>query len=321
MSPRTILSSIASDAVSGLYSDPKYLMSKYFYDDNGSAIFRDIMKMPEYYLTDCEMEIFEEQKEHITGAFLQGGQAFDLIELGSGDGLKTRVLLRSLLGSKAGLRYIPVDISGETNDMLVKSLARELPSLEVKALTGDFFQLSSQISGSSERRKVILFLGSNIGNFTDGEIKDFLDMLATACSRGDRVMIGYDLKKSPRIIMDAYNDRQGHTRRFNLSHLVRLNRELGADFNTGNFEHHTTYNPVRGEVKSYLVSLSEQMVKFAGTGDIFRFRKWETIFMERSRKFGIEDIESLASEHGFRVLEHFTDSREWFADSLWEKTG
>ncbi|MDZ7739527.1 MAG: L-histidine N(alpha)-methyltransferase [Bacteroidales bacterium] len=321
MSPKTILSSIAADAVKGLYSDPKYLLSKYFYDDEGSAIFRDIMKMPEYYLTDCEMEIFEEQKEHITEAFMQGGRSFDLIELGSGDGLKTRVLLRSLLDSKASLRYIPVDISGEANDMLVKSLARELPSLEVKALTGDFFRLSSQISGSSERPKVILFLGSNIGNFTDSEIRDFLDMLATALNRGDRVMIGYDLKKSPRIIMDAYNDSQGHTRRFNLNHLLRLNRELDADFNTGNFEHHSTYNPVSGEVKSYLVSSSDQVVKFGSTGDIFRFRKWESIFMERSRKFGIDDIESLAADHGFRVLKHFTDSRDWFADSLWEKTG
>lgn len=321
MSPKTIPSAIATDAVKGLYSDPKYLMSKYFYDDKGSAIFREIMKMPEYYLTDCEMEIFKEQKEQITRALMQGGQSFDLIELGSGDGLKTRVLLRSLLGSTASLTYIPVDISEEANNLLTECLAQELPSLEVKAFTGDFFKLSSRISDSSGRRKVILFLGSNIGNFTDGEMKEFLDMLAAVCSKGDRVMIGYDLKKSPLIIMDAYNDRQGHTRRFNLNHLVRLNRELGADFNTGNFEHHTTYNPVSGEVKSYLVSLSGQVVKFAGTGDIFNFRKWETIFMERSRKFGIEDIESLAEDHGFRVLEHFTDSREWFADSLWEKTG
>lgn len=321
MSPKTIVSSIAEDTVKGLYSDPKYLMSKYFYDDKGSAIFRDIMKMPEYYLTACEMNIFEEQKEEITRALLQGGPSFDLIELGSGDGLKTRVLLRSLSDSKAGLRYIPVDISKEANDILVKSLAQELPSLEVEALTGDFFKLGSQVSGSSERRKVILFLGSNIGNFTDTEIKDFLDMLATACSRGDRVMIGCDLKKPPHVIMDAYNDRQGHTRRFNLNHLVRLNRELDANFNIDNFEHHTTYNPVSGEVKSYLVSLQDQQVKFGSTGDIFKFRKWETIFMERSRKFGIEDIESLAAGHGFRVLEHFTDSRNWFADSLWEKTG
>ncbi|MFP4488405.1 MAG: L-histidine N(alpha)-methyltransferase [Bacteroidales bacterium] len=321
MSPKTIPASIATDAVKGLYSNPKHLMSKYFYDDKGSAIFRDIMNMPEYYLTDCEMEIFEEQKEHITGALMEGGQSFDLIELGSGDGLKTRVLLRSLLDSDAALTYIPVDISEEANNILTECLAQELPSLEVKALTGDFFKLDSQIRGSSEKRKVILFLGSNIGNFTDSEMNNFLDMLATVCSNGDRVIIGYDLKKPPRIIMDAYNDRQGHTRRFNLNLLVRLNRELGADFNTDNFEHHTTYNPVSGEVKSYLVSLSEQVVKFAGTGDIFKFSKWETIFMERSRKFGIEDIESLAEDNGFMVLKHFTDSREWFADSLWEKTG
>ena len=298
---------------------PKYLLPKYFYDEKGSAIFQDIMKMPEYYLTACEMEIFDKQNKQICHSFLQTSSSFDLIELGSGDGLKTRILLNSLVKSDPGIRYIPVDISEDANKGLISKLALEIPGLSVEPLTGDFFRLEKQISETAGKRKVILFLGSNIGNFTDTELKDFLVLLAGTCSSGDRVLTGFDLKKSPQVIMKAYNDPYGHTRRFNLNHLVRLNRELEADFNTVNFEHHTTYNPVSGEVKSYLVSLKEQTVNFGSGGHSFSFGKWEPIFMERSRKFDFETIENLADHHGFKVLNHFTDSKNWFTDSLWEK--
>lgn len=298
---------------------PKYLMPKYFYDEKGSAIFQDIMKMPEYYLTACEMEIFDRQNEHICRSFLQNSSSFDLIELGSGDGLKTSILLNYLIKSDPGIRYIPVDISEDANKGLINKLALDVPALEVEPITGDFFRLEKEISETAVKRKVILFLGSNIGNFTDTELEDFLRLLAGTCSRGDRVLTGFDLKKSPQVIIKAYNDPYGHTRKFNLNHLVRLNRELEADFNTGNFEHHTTYNPVSGEVKSYLVSLKEQTVYFGTTGHSFRFGKWESIFMERSRKFDFEVIENLAGHHGFKVVKHFTDHKNWFTDSLWEK--
>lgn len=319
MEKQTLISELANDTLCGLTSKPKYLLSKYFYDDAGSAIFQDIMNMPEYYLTDCEYEIFDTQKNQFIDEFIKDTTHFDLIELGSGDGLKTKILLNSLTGRLKNITYVPIDISRKANIDLEKSLASEIPSLKVDAQTGDFFKVMKRMNGHSALRKVILFLGSNIGNFTDDEINRFLEHLAEFTQSGDKVIIGFDLKKSPEIIMKAYNDPHGHTRRFNLNHLVRLNRELGADFNTANFEQHTEYNPQSGEVKSFLVSKKDQNVHIEALEEDFHFNKFETIFMELSRKFDLPAIEQYAARYGFRVVKHFTDKKEWFADSLWEK--
>ena len=317
MEQLTRLSEIAVDTLHGLSADPKYLLPKYFYDDNGSKIFQDIMQMPEYYLTDCEHEIFTNQRVQITDAFKEGSSGFDLIELGSGDGLKTKVLLKYLIENSASFNYIPVDISQKANNELVKGLSKDLPLLSVHAKTGDYFKVIKQLNGYSVIRKIILFLGSNIGNFTSKEIDLFLSQLAGFTHKGDKVLIGFDLKKSPEVIMKAYNDPHGHTRKFNLNHLERLNNELEADFNLGNFEQHTKYNPATGEVKSFLVSKTEQTVNIGAIGQSFLFKQWEPVFMELSRKFDLETIETMAKEHGFKVKQHFTDNRKYFVDSLW----
>ena len=319
MEKQILLSELANDAFRGLTSKPKYLLPKYFYDDTGSAIFQDIMKMPEYYLTDCEYEIFASQKKQIIDEFSDDSIRFDLIELGSGDGLKTKVLLDAMVGRMINFSYVPIDISRKANIELKKSLAYEIPSLKVKAQTGDYFRVMKKINGYSGLRKVIFFLGSNIGNFTHDEIDLFLNHLSEFAHSGDRVMIGFDLKKSPEIIIQAYNDPHGHTRRFNLNHLTRLNRELGADFNLDNFEQHTEYNPQTGEVKSFLVSKENQKVHIGALEAIIHFYKWEAVFMELSRKFDFETIEKYAATHGFSVAKHFTDKKEWFTDSLWIK--
>lgn len=319
MEQQTIVSELATDTLKGLSSKPKYLLSKYFYDDEGSRIFQDIMQMPEYYLTNCEHEIFTMQKEQIINAFMKKSSAFEIIELGSGDGLKTKVLLKSMLNQALNFQYIPVDISQNANKQLVESLAKEMPSLIVNAKTGDFFQVMKKLNGYSDHRKVILFLGSNIGNFSDDETKLFLSQLSAFARKGDQVMIGFDLKKSPDIILKAYDDPHGHTGRFNLNHLIRLNRELGADFDINNFQHYTDYDPQTGAVKSFLVSKKDQLVHVESLEKSFHFKQWETIYMELSRKFDLEIIESLAENHGFRVEKHFTDSRNYFVDSLWVK--
>ncbi len=319
MEQQILLSELVTDTLRGLSANPKFLLSKYFYDDIGSSIFQDIMCMPEYYLTDCEHEIFTTHKKEITDAFIKDALHFELVELGSGDGLKTKILLNAMVSRSSGLKYIPIDISPKANIELVESLAREIPSLKVNAQTGDFFSVIKQLNGHSALRKVILFLGSNIGNFEDAELNLFLSQLSEFAHRGDKVMIGFDLKKSPDIIMNAYNDPHGHTRRFNLNHLARLNRELGADFDISNFEHHTDYNPQTGAVKSFLVSTKNQTVHIESLAENFRFNQWETIYMELSRKFDLKTIETLAATHGFRVEQNFTDSRNYFADSLWVK--
>ncbi|GET24413.1 L-histidine N(alpha)-methyltransferase [Prolixibacter sp. NT017] len=319
MEQQTLITDIAADTLKGLSSNPKYLLSKYFYDDAGSAIFQDIMNMPEYYLTDCEHEIFLSQKEEITLAICPGNKLFNLVELGSGDGLKTKILLKHMVEKGVNFQYTPVDISAKANNELVESLKTELPALLVEAKTGDYFRKLKNLNGHASIPKIILFLGSNIGNFSDKETDAFLNQLSAYTNSGDKVLIGFDLKKSPKIIMDAYNDPHGHTRRFNLNHLVRLNRELDSDFDITQFEQHTIYDPKTGDVKSYLVSKTEQKVHVGAIEQDFYFRQWETIFMERSRKFDLSAIEKLAEESGFKVVQNFTDKRNYFVDSLWIK--
>jgi dimethylhistidine N-methyltransferase len=319
MKQKVLLTELASDTLRGLSSNPKYLLSKYFYDDAGSAIFQDIMNMPEYYLTDCEHEIFSNQTKEITHAICDDALGFNLVELGSGNGLKTKILLKHLVGKSVKFQYTPVDISAKVNNELIESLKSKLPSLKVEAKTGDYFRKLKNLNGHDSIPKIILFLGSNIGNFSDNETDEFLNFLSTYTNSGDKVLIGFDLKKSPKIIMDAYNDPHGHTRRFNLNHLVRLNRELDADFDIGQFEQHTIYDPKTGNVKSFLVSKTEQKVYVGLLEQLFHFRQWETIFMERSRKFDLSTIEKLAEKSGFNVAQNFTDKRNYFVDSLWIK--
>lgn len=319
MEPQTLLSDIAKDTLQGLSANPKFLLSKYFYDDAGSSIFQDIMQMPEYYLTNSEFEIFTSHKKQIADAFHDGVPGFDLIELGSGDGLKTKILLQYLVGKSVAFHYIPVDISLKANNELVQSLQSELPFLHVEAKTGDYFKEIKKLNGYSGLRKVILFLGSNIGNFSDKEINLFLGQLSAVCHQGDKVLIGFDLKKSPDLIMKAYSDPHGHTSRFNLNLLSRLNRELKADFNTSNYLYHAEYDPITGFTKSFLISCRQQSVYIADLEQSFNFGMWEPIFMELSRKFDLQTIESLARDHGFVVEKQFTDSRNFFVDSLWVK--
>ncbi len=319
MDRQVLLSEMATDTLLGLSAKPKFLLPKYFYDDIGSSIFQDIMRMPEYYLTNCEYEIFSNRKEQIIDAFVKDASGFELIELGPGDGLKTKVLLNAMASRSSSLKYIPIDISPKANDELVDSLAKEIPSLKVNAQTGDFFRVMKQLNGHSGLRKVILFLGSNIGNFQDEELHLFLSQLSEFAHKGDKVMIGFDLKKASDIILKAYDDPHGHTRRFNLNHLYRLNRELGADFDISNFEHQTDYNPQTGAAKSFLVSTKNQTVHIESLAEKFHFNQWEAIYMELSRKFDLKTIEALATSHGFVVEQHFADSLNYFADSLWVK--
>ncbi len=315
----TTLSQIAKDTILGLSANPKYLLSKYFYDDKGSSIFQDIMHMPEYYLTDCEYEIFSTYKKQLAESFLNGSRSIDLIELGAGDGLKTKVLLQYLVDNSINIRYIPIDICQKANNELVSSIKQEIPELHVDAKTGDYFNEVKKLNGYSGLKKLILFLGSNIGNFSDNETNLFFGQLSKLCHKGDKVLIGFDLKKSPAVIMNAYNDPHGHTRRFNLNHLERLNRELNANFNLDNFEHHTNYNPNTGEVKSFLVSGTDHTVDIGMLEQSVYFSKSEPIFMELSRKFDIQTIQKLAKSFGFSIEHNFSDKRNYFVDSLWVK--
>ena len=312
------LTNIAKDTLKGFSASPKFHFSKYFYDDRGSKIFQEIMNMPEYYLTNCEEEIFLNQKQEIFQSFNPDNERFDLIELGAGDGMKTKILLEHFISKHADFTFMPIDISEEAVNILVNDLAKNFPRLNVVAKIGDYFQMMEEINRYDSAPKVILFLGSNIGNYNESESITFFSHLREIMNPQDKLFIGFDLKKDPQIILNAYNDPHGHTAAFNLNLLHRLNYELCANFNLYNFRHHEVYNPQTGTAKSFLVSIANQSVYIEQLSKSFEFDKWETIYTEMSQKYDLNMITSFANQCGFEVVRNFYDSRQYFVNSLWE---
>ena len=316
MSEIALITQFAEDVEKGLSSSPKKLSSKYFYDARGDELFQQIMKLDEYYLTNAEKDVLETHADEMLELF--DGERFRLIEFGAGDGLKTKILLRHFLENHANFTYRPIDISGNVLDQLVSDLETRWPELEINAVQDDYFRALDRLNHEDTSKKVILFMGSNIGNFSDSEAISFLHHIREFMNPGDLLMVGMDLKKDPSIILSAYNDKQGITREFNLNLLDRINRELGGHFNREKFLHYPTYNPVTGITASYLISLEDQTVAIDEIGTSFFFKAYEPILMEISRKYSIPDIENIANLAGFRVLQHFLDSNSLFVDSVWE---
>lgn len=312
------LTAIQKDSLKGLQATPKYLLSKYFYDHKGSQIFQSIMQMPEYYLTRCEYQILAEQKLAIWQAMSANTSELQLIELGAGDGIKTRLLLQYMLKQQQPFTYYPVDISPQALHELTANLKQEMPGIPIRPLTGDYFDMLNQLPQEPHAKKVLLFLGANIGNFTPAEAINFLQSLRNGMQENDLLFIGFDLKKDPKIIRKAYDDPHGLTRDFNLNLLYRLNRELEANFNPDLFQHYANYNPVTGEVKSYLLSTQYQKVYLGTVNKTIEFHPWEPLFTEVSKKYHPSEIQALANKAGFNIVTHYTDDQEYFIDSLWQ---
>lgn len=309
----TTLSAFAEDVRRGLSSTPKYLLSKYFYDAAGDRLFQKIMEVPEYYLTRAEDEILRSHAGKLA-SFL-GHEVFDLVELGAGDGLKTRILLEHFLQQNLQFRYLPVDISPNILNHLVETLNQLWPGLAVMPLEGEYFSALHKMP-VSKHRKLALFLGSTIGNMTLEDAQGFLQQLRRELSPGDLVLVGFDLKKDPATILAAYNDSAGVTRDFNHNHLLRINRELGGNFDPTTFLHWPVYNPINGHTKSYLLSTIAQSVYIEALNLKVDFAAWEPIDMELSKKFDFQEIETLAKVSQLKVLTYFQDQKQYFTDAL-----
>lgn len=309
-------SDFAQDVLKGLSQYPKHLPSKYFYDEQGDKLFQDIMHMPSYYLMNCEHDIFEEHKAAILEAI--GYDAFQLLELGAGDGYKTKVLLEYFLEAKAAFQYKPIDISSNVLDELEQSLKQQWPALPVQPMAGDYFDMLHKVREEADVPKVVLCLGANIGNYPFERARDFLKAICQELNKGDKLLIGFDLKKDPEVILNAYDDPEGVTAAFNLNLLRRINRELGANFDLQAFRHWETYNPITGATKSYLVSKVEQHVFIKALNQSFHFDAWEAIDVELSQKYSLAEVEAVANAAGFEVEQHFTDRNRYFVDSLWK---
>lgn len=314
---QTYNTTFAADILDGLTSTPKFLSSKYFYDERGDAIFQLIMKMPEYYPTDCEFEIFNMQQQDILDKISTGAERFRLIEFGAGDGMKTKILLKHFVEQGAQFSYSPIDISGHVLKELKSSLATEIPDLQVAPLESEYFNALNSLPNNPSERKVVLFLGSNIGNFTGALADKFLAQLRMSLNKGDMVLIGMDLKKDPEIILRAYNDPTGITRSFNLNVLQRINNELGGEFDIDKFIHWPTYDPLTGEAKSYLVSAMDQDVYIAALDRSIHFGQWEPVHTELSQKYDLAMMSDMAEKAGFEITHNFFDCKHWYVDTLW----
>lgn len=313
-----IITEFALDTLRGLSSHPKYLSSKYFYDERGSMIFQDIMRMPEYYLTDCELEILKSRKQEILKEFLGKDTQFELIELGAGDGLKTKILLSHFAKNSLDFRYTPIDISEGALKKLVADIRKDIPGIQVEGRAGDYFDMIGDYKDSDPVKKIVLFLGSNIGNFNKELSLDFLHRLKESLNPNDLLFIGFDLKKDPEVILRAYNDPHGYTSAFNLNLLQRINHELDANFDLGKFSHKEVYDPVSGTAKSYLISKMHQKVRIHELDLTISFDQGERLYTEMSQKYDLAMIKKLAEETGYSVVRNFFDKREYFVNSLWK---
>jgi dimethylhistidine N-methyltransferase len=285
--------------IAGLSRPQKALPPKYFYDDTGSRLFERICRLPEYYLTRAELAL---TRLHIASIARFAGKRCELIEYGSGESLKTRLLIRALRPAV----YLPVDISEAALRGAKERLSREFPWLEIVPVNGDF---SRPVRLPRPRAaRVVYFPGSTIGNLTPEEAHGFLSMTRGQASR---MLVGVDLRKDANVLHAAYNDSRGVTAAFNLNLLARINRELGANFNLKRFAHYAFYNAAAGRIEMHLVSLKKQTVVIAGHR--FAFEPGESIHTENSYKYSADGFRALAAQAGFSVDKTWTDRRELFA--------
>ena len=325
--PSRLSETLAQEVQMGLTKLPKSLSSRFFYDDEGSRLFQAIMHLPEYYLTRAEFEIMDTCKQALLDLFEANDRPFELVELGAGDGLKTKILIDYFWNQGITFSYAPVDISKAALNSLTADIRQQWPHLQVNSQEGEYLKALNQlaetprnpIAGQANPRRVVLFLGSNIGNFAPADALAFYQKISEQLQPGDLLLTGFDLQKHPAIIHAAYNDSQGLTRAFNLNLLRRINRELDADFDLLGFDHYETYQPETGEARSYLVSREEQSVRVSALNLVVPFERGEVIYTEMSRKFTRAGIEDLAAQTGFTVTGWFTDTKDYFADVVYEK--
>jgi len=294
----------ARDAIGDLSRHPKRLSPKYFYDAAGSELFEAITKLPEYYPTRTELSILRDHARDIAALIPKGAA---LIEFGAGSTTKVRLLLET----SAFAAYVPVDISGDFLHAQAEGLRRDFPKLAVHTVAADFTTPFALPAAVAHMPKVGFFPGSTIGNFEPHEAAHFLRSARDILGRGAQMIIGADLEKDERVLHDAYNDAAGVTARFNLNVLVRINRELGGNFDLAAFTHRAIYNRERHRIEMHLISKKTQSVRLLGTS--LSFRPGESIHTENSYKYSIPRFTALARDAGWQVRESWTDPKAMFS--------
>jgi L-histidine N-alpha-methyltransferase len=309
-----------NDVENGLNATPKTLPSKYFYNKKGDALFVEIMNLPEYYLSRCELDIFQNKTlDLIDKLQLDPNSYFELIELGAGDGSKTKELLRMIDAKNFKFDYFPIDISMNSLKLLKQDLNEELPNVSVQTKQGDYFGVLASLK-ESKLPKIVLFLGSNIGNMSDEMAAQFIYNLSATLQAGDKLVLGVDLIKPKELVLPAYDDHQGITAKFNLNLLKRINDELGGNFDLNNFEHQAEYNEEEGIAKSFITSTIQQKVTIKAMEKSFEFAAAEKIHTEVSRKYNDAILTKIIANTDFRICNKIMDSKDYFADYILERS-
>jgi L-histidine Nalpha-methyltransferase len=313
LQPETLRARFARDVASGLSETPKRLPCCYFYDDEGSRLFDAICDVPEYYLPRAEREILTARADDAAGRFAARPL---LIELGSGSASKTRILVDALLGRYGTLDYMPIDISRGALVASAQALLAAYPPLRIRAVAGDYFETLRRPDILSVRPKLILWLGSSIGNLERAGAAAFLRNIGLTLGEADRILVGIDLRKDRAVLEPAYDDAQGVTARFNLNLLARINRELDGAFDLAAFRHHALYNDAAGRIEMYLVSGRAQTVAIGQLGMTVRFAAGEALLTEYSYKYSASEIDALAASAALRLDAQWHDGGRRFSVNL-----
>ena len=298
--PVALARSFADDVRNGLTRPRKQLQPWYFYDSLGSALFSAICELPEYYLTRAETEILT---RHAASMIRALGSPDRIIELGSGDARKTRLLLEAIPKEAT---YVPIDV-----DPTVFALQPSLPNIRVEPICADYRDIPSLVAPSANT--AVLFLGSSIGNYDPASATALLRDVRRV---SHRLLLGADLNKPKQILEAAYDDALGVTASFNLNLLARINRELGGQFELATFQHRAFFNDRESRMEMHLVSRQRQSVAIDALQLTVEFEEGETIHTENSYKYSESDLQALAADSGFAIEQIWTDSRSWFADAL-----
>jgi dimethylhistidine N-methyltransferase len=307
------LAGFAEDVRAGLSATPKRLSPKYFYDELGSQLFEAICLLPEYYLTRAENEIFERYADEIAGS-VENTAA--LLEMGSGSASKTRLIIEASLKRQSSMLFVPVDISATALENSSRILLQSFPRLRIEAYAAEYFDALAHLAEKPLGRTLALFLGSNISNFGREEAPRFLRALRNVLRKGDALLLGADLKKDRSILEPAYDDSLGITAAFNLNLLLRVNRELGGNFDLDSFKHHVYYNEEMGRVEIHIESIVGQVVEIEKLKMKVGFEPEERIHTENSYKYDLADIKRLAEATGFRSTRTWLDSQKRFSSNL-----
>jgi L-histidine N-alpha-methyltransferase len=310
------LSPIAADVYEGLTSTPKCLPAKLFYDATGSALFEEITRLPEYYLTRTEAEILRANAPEICAL---AGKNVTVIELAAGSAEKTVLLLGELEKKQLQVVYVPVDVSPAALLAACDTVDRFLPRVSVQPVMGELSDVS--FLARYPHPRLVLFIGSTIGNLEDGEAVALLACIAAHLGASNRLLLGTDLAKDPRILLPAYNDAAGVTARFNLNLLTRINQELGATFDPAGFAHVAVWNAEGSRIEMHLEASHEQNVWVRDLGLRVRFAAGERIHTENSYKYTLPRVAELLARGGFELQRTWTDKQGWYGLHLAQLAG